>query len=135
MCARRQRPMILRTLTSLPCHAAALAVLLALFASVSAAQADAKRGEYLAKAAGCVGCHTEEKEGSTAFAGGRTLGMRAADFWLRRRNPAWVGMRSTAELSRCLGDTAQLAVADRDELRAGFWRLQIYRLTKRSTAC
>jgi mono/diheme cytochrome c family protein len=37
------------------------------------AQGDAKRGEYLATAAGCVGCHTEEKEGAVPFAGGRAL--------------------------------------------------------------
>jgi mono/diheme cytochrome c family protein len=37
------------------------------------AQGDAKRGEYLAKAGGCVGCHTEEKEGAVPFAGGRAL--------------------------------------------------------------
>ena len=48
--------------------------LLLLFAAGSAlAQGDAKRGEYLAKAGGCVGCHTEEKEGATPFAGGRAL--------------------------------------------------------------
>jgi mono/diheme cytochrome c family protein len=37
------------------------------------AQGDAKRGEYLAKAGGCVGCHTEEKKDAVAFAGGRAL--------------------------------------------------------------
>jgi mono/diheme cytochrome c family protein len=37
------------------------------------AQGDAKRGQYLAKAGGCVGCHTEEKQGAVAFAGGRAL--------------------------------------------------------------
>lgn len=37
------------------------------------AQGDAKRGAYLAKAAGCVGCHTEAKEGATPYAGGRAL--------------------------------------------------------------
>jgi mono/diheme cytochrome c family protein len=37
------------------------------------AQGDAKRGEYLAKAGGCIGCHTAEKEGSTPYAGGRAL--------------------------------------------------------------
>jgi len=42
-------------------------------AGTALAQGDAKRGEYLAKAAGCVGCHTEEKEGSVPFAGGRAL--------------------------------------------------------------
>jgi mono/diheme cytochrome c family protein len=41
--------------------------------AVALAQGDAKRGEYLATAGGCVGCHTEEKEGAVAFAGGREL--------------------------------------------------------------
>jgi mono/diheme cytochrome c family protein len=44
----------------------------ALAGSVSA-QGDAKRGEYLAKAGGCVGCHTEAKQGAVRFAGGRAL--------------------------------------------------------------
>jgi mono/diheme cytochrome c family protein len=47
-------------------------VFLAFFQSASA-QGDAKRGQYLAKAGGCVGCHTEEKQGAIAFAGGRAL--------------------------------------------------------------
>src|SRR5512134_168759 len=38
-----------------------------------AQQGDAKRGEYLAKAGGCVGCHTEEKKDAIRFAGGRAL--------------------------------------------------------------
>jgi mono/diheme cytochrome c family protein len=37
------------------------------------AQGDARSGEYLAKAAGCVGCHTETKAGAVPFAGGRAL--------------------------------------------------------------
>jgi mono/diheme cytochrome c family protein len=37
------------------------------------AAGDAKRGEYLAKAGGCVGCHTDAKERSVPFAGGRAL--------------------------------------------------------------
>jgi mono/diheme cytochrome c family protein len=49
-------------------------VLVPLLAAGSAlGQGDAKRGEYLAKAGGCVGCHTEEKEGAVPFAGGRAL--------------------------------------------------------------
>lgn len=40
---------------------------------MASAQGDAKRGEYLAKAGGCVSCHTEAKEGATPFAGGRAL--------------------------------------------------------------
>ena len=34
---------------------------------------DAKRGEYLSKAGGCLGCHTEEKKDATPYAGGRAL--------------------------------------------------------------
>lgn len=37
------------------------------------AQGDVKRGEYLAKVAGCVGCHTDDRPGAVAFAGGRAL--------------------------------------------------------------
>ena len=36
-------------------------------------QGDAKRGEYLAKAGGCVGCHTEDKKEAVPYAGGRAL--------------------------------------------------------------
>lgn len=49
----------------------ALAILL--FAFEVSAQGDVKRGEYLSKAAGCVGCHTDQKPGSAPFAGGRAL--------------------------------------------------------------
>ena len=41
--------------------------------SASAQQGDAKRGEYLAKAGGCLGCHTEDKKDAVPFAGGRAL--------------------------------------------------------------
>ena len=37
------------------------------------AQGDAKRGEYIAKAGGCFGCHTEEHEKAVPYAGGRAL--------------------------------------------------------------
>jgi mono/diheme cytochrome c family protein len=46
---------------------------LLLCASLSLAQGDAKRGEYLAKAGGCLGCHTEAREGAVPYAGGRAL--------------------------------------------------------------
>jgi len=44
-------------------------------AGTAAAQTppDAKRGEYLAQAGGCVGCHTENKKEAVPFAGGRAL--------------------------------------------------------------
>ena len=44
-----------------------------LTAPLSLAQGDAKRGEYLAKAGGCVGCHTEARKDAEPFAGGRAL--------------------------------------------------------------
>jgi mono/diheme cytochrome c family protein len=36
-------------------------------------QGDARRGEYLAKAGGCLGCHTEDKKDAVRYAGGREL--------------------------------------------------------------
>ncbi len=44
-----------------------------LCSTLAAAQGDAKRGEYLAKAGGCLGCHTEERKDATPYAGGRAL--------------------------------------------------------------
>jgi mono/diheme cytochrome c family protein len=44
-----------------------------LFCAVAAAQGDAKRGEYLSKAGGCIGCHTEMRKDAQPFAGGRAL--------------------------------------------------------------
>jgi mono/diheme cytochrome c family protein len=38
-----------------------------------AQQGDAQRGQYLSKAAGCLGCHTEERDKAQPFAGGRAL--------------------------------------------------------------
>ena len=37
------------------------------------AQGDPKRGEYLAKAGGCLGCHTGKQNDASPFAGGRAL--------------------------------------------------------------
>ncbi len=64
--------MIMARAMRYPIRSAALALLLAVSAPAWP-QGDAKRGEYLAKAAGCMGCHTLEKEGSTPYAGGRAL--------------------------------------------------------------
>ena len=57
-------------------HALRFVVFVVLLAGVqggASAQGDAKRGAYLVKAAGCVGCHTEAKKDATPFAGGRAL--------------------------------------------------------------
>jgi mono/diheme cytochrome c family protein len=42
-------------------------------AAKPAPQGDAKRGEYLSKAGGCLGCHTAEKKDAAPYAGGREL--------------------------------------------------------------
>jgi mono/diheme cytochrome c family protein len=41
--------------------------------TLALAQGDAKRGAYLAKAGGCVGCHTEMRKDAEPYAGGRAL--------------------------------------------------------------
>jgi mono/diheme cytochrome c family protein len=42
-------------------------------ASLAAVAGDPKRGEYVARSGGCLGCHTEDKKGAVPFAGGRAL--------------------------------------------------------------
>ena len=58
-----------------PLGARALALCCALLVGIGAAfaQGDAKKGQYLAKAAGCMGCHTDTAAGATPYAGGRML--------------------------------------------------------------
>lgn len=51
----------------------ALAAVLVLTAATALAQGDATRGKYLAAAAGCLGCHTEDRKDAVPFAGGRAL--------------------------------------------------------------
>jgi mono/diheme cytochrome c family protein len=83
---------------------------LALAASTGVtAQGDAKRGEYLAKAGGCVGCHTEEKEKAVAFAGGRELKTPFGAFYGPNITPhpqAGIGRWTEADFIRAmrLGD-------------------------------
>jgi len=56
-----------------PLESAVLALSLGFWIAPASAQGDTKRGEYLAKAGGCLGCHTEDKKDATPFAGGRAL--------------------------------------------------------------
>ena len=51
----------------------ALVLLLGLIGGGAQAQGDAKRGQYLVAAGGCVACHTEDRKGAVPFAGGRAL--------------------------------------------------------------
>ena len=74
------------------------------------AQGDAKRGEYLAKAGGCIGCHTvEAKEGSkdkpVALAGGRALKTPFGTFYGPNITPhaeAGIGKWSEADFMRAM---------------------------------
>lgn len=80
-------------------------VLLSLLAGSALAQGDARRGEYLAKAAGCVGCHTEDKEGAVPFAGGRALKTPFGTFFGPNITPdrkAGLGNWTEADFTRAL---------------------------------
>jgi len=66
---------------------------------------DAKRGEYLAKAAGCVGCHTEEKKDAVPFAGGRALKTPFGTFYGPNITPhpqAGIGRWAEADFMRAM---------------------------------
>ena len=47
--------------------------LLYMATAASAADGDARRGQYLSQAGGCMACHTEDKKDAVAYAGGRAL--------------------------------------------------------------
>jgi mono/diheme cytochrome c family protein len=74
------------------------------------AQGDAKRGEYLAKAGGCLGCHTVEaqegaKEKPVPFAGGRALKTPFGTFYGPNITPhpeAGIGKWSEADFIRAM---------------------------------
>ncbi len=82
-----------------------VALLLGAQGTSALAQGDAKRGEYLSKAAGCKGCHTEAKEGATPYAGGRELNTPFGTFYGPNITPhlqAGIGKWSEAEFLRAL---------------------------------
>jgi len=47
----------------------------------ASAQGDALKGQYIAKAAGCAGCHTDNKAGAQPFAGGREIATPFGKFY------------------------------------------------------
>ena len=82
----------------------ALLLLAAAHGSVFA-QGDAQRGAYLAKAAGCAGCHTEAKKDATPYAGGRALKTPFGTFFGPNLTPhpsAGLGRWSEADFMRAL---------------------------------
>lgn len=83
----------------------ALALLLAATAGSPLAQADAMRGAYLAKAGGCLGCHTEAKDKAVPFAGGRALKTPFGTFYGPNITPhpsAGLGRWNEADFVRAL---------------------------------
>lgn len=86
----------------------ALAILTFIAGASALAQApagDAKRGLYIANAAGCVGCHTAEGKDATPFAGGRALKTPFGTFYGPNITPhpeAGIGKWTEADLVRAL---------------------------------
>lgn len=83
----------------------ALALLLIGAAAGAFAQGDARRGEYLAKAAGCLGCHTEAKKDAVPYAGGRALKTPFGTFYGPNVTPhpmAGLGRWSEADFVRAM---------------------------------
>jgi mono/diheme cytochrome c family protein len=62
-----------RLLPALANGAFGLALAAATGAALAQTAGDAKRGEYVANAGGCVGCHTAKAKDAAPFAGGREL--------------------------------------------------------------
>lgn len=80
------------------------ALLVAAIGSASA-QGDPQRGMYLAKAAGCVGCHTETTKDAVPFAGGRALKTPFGTFYGPNITPhpdAGIGRWSEADFVRAM---------------------------------
>lgn len=76
-----------------------------LWAGLAVAQGDAKRGEYLSKAGGCIGCHTETRKDAQPFAGGRALKTPFGTFFGPNITPhpqAGIGAWSEADFIRAM---------------------------------
>lgn len=84
---------------------ALIGLVLAAASGAASAQGDAKRGEYLAAAGGCVGCHTAEGKDAIRFAGGRALATPFGTFYGPNITPhpeAGIGRWSEAEFVRAM---------------------------------
>jgi len=85
--------------------ACALALVLGCLTGTAAAQAEPKRGQYLAQAGGCLACHTEEKKDATPYAGGRALKTPFGTFYGPNITPhpaAGLGRWSEADFIRAM---------------------------------
>ena len=66
---------------------------------------DAQRGQYISKAAGCLGCHTEERENAQPYTGGRALKTPFGTFYGPNITPhpeAGIGRWSEQDFVRAL---------------------------------
>jgi len=82
-----------------------LAAALAGFSPCAAPQDAVSRGAYLAKAGGCVGCHTEDRRGAVPYAGGRALKTPFGTFYGPNITPdpsAGIGRWSEGDFVRAL---------------------------------
>jgi mono/diheme cytochrome c family protein len=82
-----------------------LAYALGLAWSVSSAQVDTLKGQYLSKVAGCAGCHTDNEAGAAAFAGGRELATPFGKFYGPNITPdprAGIGTWSLQDFQRAI---------------------------------
>jgi mono/diheme cytochrome c family protein len=80
---------------------------LLLSASVTATETQADRGRYLAAAAGCVSCHTEDRDDATPYAGGRALVTAFGTFYAPNITPdrdTGIGNWSDAQFLAALHD-------------------------------
>jgi mono/diheme cytochrome c family protein len=83
---------------------AALA-LLSVATATHAAEGDPQRGGYIAKAAGCVGCHTEAVDKAVEYAGGRALETPFGTFYGPNITPhpeAGIGRWTEADFFRAM---------------------------------
>ncbi len=86
-------------------QAGIVALLLGMLITNVHAQADAKRGQYLARAAGCLGCHTQEKNDAVPYAGGRALKTPFGTFYGPNITPdrnAGIGRWTEADFIRAM---------------------------------
>ena len=86
-------------------HLSILPALLIASATLASAQGNAVNGQYLSKAAGCVGCHTVNKAGATPYAGGRALETPFGTFYgpnITPDNETGIGSWSEADFKRAI---------------------------------
>jgi mono/diheme cytochrome c family protein len=87
--------------------AAAGLLLLGLHFNAVGQQGDVKRGLYVSKAAGCLGCHTEESDKAQPYAGGRALKTPFGTFYGPNITPhpqAGIGRWSEQNFTRAMRD-------------------------------